>query len=571
MPTLPYRKYSVCFLRTISLSAAIVTAFTAPIVARADGAESADLHGQVDAIFAPWNGADTPGCAVGVLRDGALDYARGYGMANLESGVSITVDSVFHAASISKQFTAFAIGLLAQDGKLSLDDDIRQYLPELPDYGTKVTIAHLLHHTSGLREQGQVLTLAGWRSDDVKTQDDMLWIVAKQRKLNFEPGSEVSYTNTGYMLAATIVERVSGEPFPTFTEERIFKPLGMTATRFVDDHTEIVPRRSSAYSPRDDGGWRINVPTFEHYGSTNLSTTVGDLVKWQQNLFDGRVGGRELVDSLQTPSRLNDGTEIAYGGGLFLRKYRGLRTVGHNGLDGAYRADAVAFPDQRLAVAALCNDGSITPATLTELTRKVGDVYLRDRLSPAALPPVALPAAVAMPDAEQSALAGVYWSRLSDEIVRLEWKDGALRQVGSSTAFVPIGGGGFRPDDSAHEWRFSTPAPGAPRELSIIDYWPPTARVFEHIDEPLPSVSAMRAFAGRYRSDETDMTYAVDLTDGKLSLRWPRQFDIALEPIGGDRFLGSVGLVTFTRDARGEVDGFTISTRRLRRFAAQRL
>lgn len=552
-------------IRSIRFVVAAVLAWSAqasPVWAKKAGAaDAARRHRQVDAIFAPWSGAETPGCAVGIARDGVLDYARGYGVANLEYGVPITPQSIFQAASISKQFTAFSIGLLAHEGKLSLDDDIRKYLPEMPDYGKTITIAHLIHHTSGLREQGQLLSMAGWRDDDLYTEADILWALTRQRALNFEPGTEIVYGNAAYTLLAVIVRRVSGKSLQAFADERIFEPLGMADTHFQDDHTEIVPRRASAYSPGAGRGWRSNAPPIGHYGSTNLFTTVGDLLKWQQNLIDGRVGGRDLIASVQTSGGLNDGTATGYGGGLHLGDYRGLRMVSHDGMQGGYRTDAILFPDQRLAIVALCNGSTIVPA---DLTRKVAEAYLGDRMKDA------MPPAVQLPATALSALAGAYWSPLTDEVVRLEVKDGALRQIGVPTAFVPIGAGAFRPGESAHVWRFSELRADAPRKLSIRDFWP-TTREFVRVNAPVPTDSALASFAGPYRSDEVAMTYSVRVVDGKLAIRWPRRDEVVLEAIGGDRFVGSLGTVTFTRAASGRVDGLTISNRRLRRLRAERL
>lgn len=565
----PAEDISVRVTRSILWVAVTVTALALqPKVVQAQAANTLppDRHKQVDAIFAPWSGKTTPGCAVGISSNGVLDYTRGYGMSNLEYDIPITSDSVFYVASISKQFTAFSIGLLAQEGKLSLDDDIHIYLPEIPDYGKTITIAHLIHHTNGLREQGQLLNLAGWRSDDLYTEADMLWALTRQRGTNFDPGTEVVYGNAAYTLLAVIVRRVSGKSLRAFADERIFEPLGMVDTHFHDDHTEIVPRRASAYRTREGGGWRISVPNIDYYGSTGVFSTVGDLLKWEQNLIDARVGGQALIASLQISGKLNDGTATGYGGGLRLDGYRGLRMVSHDGVDGGYRTEALLFPDQRLAVVAFCNGGTIAPA---DLTRKVADVYLRDRMTAQALPP-----AVTMPEAEQSALAGVYWSPLTDEVVRLEWKEGALRQVGTPAAFVPIGGGAFRPGELPQEWLFVPPAAGAPAdaqpELRIRDFWP-TQRVFTRVTASMPTAPALTAFAGQYRSDETDMTYTVRIADGKLMLYWPRQYDIALEAVGGDRFVSSRGTVTFTRAASGGIDGLTISNRRLRRLRAERL
>jgi CubicO group peptidase (beta-lactamase class C family) len=531
----------------------------------ASDAKGPDQHQRIDALFGPWDRQDSPGCAVGVSRDGAVDYARGYGVSNLEYDVAITPRSVFHVASISKQFTAFSIGLLAQDGKLSMDDDIRKYLPEMANIGRRITIANLIHHTDGLREQGQLLNLAGWRGDDLYTQNDVLWALSQQRNLNFEPGTEIVYGNAAYTLLAVIVQRVSGQSLRAFADARIFQPLEMADSHFRDDHTETTPGRAAAYEARSGGGWSISIPNIDHYGSTSLLTTVGDLLKWEQNLVDGRVGGKALVDWMRTSGVLNDGMKIGYGGGLRLGEYRGLRVVSHDGADGGYRAEATLFPDQKLAIVVLCNGAAIAPA---ELTRKVAEIYLGDRLAPATLAP-----AVATPAAEQAALAGTYWSAQTDEVVRLEWKDGALRQVGSPVVFVPTGGGAYRPGDLSHEWRFIPPAADAPAgsqpELRIRDFWP-THRAFVRVTLPAPTALALDGLAGRYRSEETDMTYTVRVADGRLSLTWPRGYEVSLQAIGGDRFIGSQGTVTFTRKPSGEVDGLTISNRRLRRLRAER-
>ncbi|RYZ40136.1 MAG: serine hydrolase [Myxococcaceae bacterium] len=531
------------------------------VVAAGEDALPGDRHQRVDALFAPWSGKATPGCAVGISHDGALDHARGYGMSNLEYDVPITPQSVFLVASISKQFTAFAIGLLAQEGKLSLDDDVREHVPEMPDLGRAITLTHLLHHTNGLREQGQLLNLAGWRGDDLYTEADILWALTRQRGLNFEPGSEVVYGNAAYTLLAVVVRRVSGKSLRAYAEERIFQPLGMTDTRFRDDHTEVVPRRAAAYSPREGGGWRISVPNVDHYGSTGLFTTVVDLLKWEQNLLDGRVGGQALMTWMRTSGRLNDGTATGYGGGLRLAPHRGLPMVSHDGMDGGYRTEALLFPDQRLAIVALCNGATLVPA---ELTRKVAEVYLGAHLKNV------MPPAVKLPEAKLSSWVGTYWSPLTDEVVRLEVKDGALRQVGVPTAFVPMGQGAFRPGESMHVWRFSTPTARAPHALSIQDAWP-TTREFIRVSAPLPSGPALDAFAGRYHSDEVDMTYTVHIADSRLVIRWPRRDEVVLEAVGGDRFVGSPGTVTFTRAASGGIDGLTISNRRLRRLRAERL
>lgn len=521
---------------------------------------AAERHTRVDAIFAPWNNATTPGCAVGISRDGVLDYTRGYGMSDLEHGVAITPESIFLAGSVSKQFTAFSIALLAQEGRLSLDDDIRTYLPEMPDVGRTITLSHLIHHSSGLREQGQLLYLAGWRSDDMMTQADMLSIAAKQRGLNFAPGTETLYNNLGYTLLAEIVERVSGKSLAAFADERIFKPLGMNDTHFQDDHTEIVRRRAVGYRVHADGEWRISLPASDYYGPTGLFTTVGDLLTWHDNLVQARVGGQALVAAMQRPATTDLGLATGYGGGLFISTYRGLRTVGHDGVHAGYRADSIAFPDQRLAIVTLCNAATVMPG---ELTRRVAEVYLGDRMTAIA------PAAEA-PEAELSALAGVYWSAVTDEVVQVEVTDGALRPVGAASALEPLGQGTFRIGDTA-QWRFAAPATRQEaRELQIWDSWP-APRTFTRVTEPKPGRPALAALTGRYRIAEVDMTYDVFLDADTLTMRWPRQTDLVLEPVGADRFVSGAWTVTFTRAASGAVDGLTMTTRRLRRMRAERI
>lgn len=525
-----------------------------------------DRHEKVDAIFAPWNAKNGPGCAVGVSRNGDVDYLHGYGMSNLEYDIPVTPQSIFLAASVSKQFTAFAVALLAQEGKLSWDDDIRKYIPEMPDYGKKISISHLIHHTNGLRDQGVLLNLAGWRSDDLYTEGDMLWIVTKQRQTNFAPGTEIVYGNSAYTLLAVIVRRVSGKSLKDYAAERIFIPLGMTKTHFHDDHTEIVPGRVSGYRARTGGGWQISNPNFTFYGSTGVHTTAGDMLKWNQNLMDARVGGRKLIAWMLTSGRLNDGTETTYGGGLDLKRYRGLRVVGHSGVDAGFRAHTSLFPEFGLAIVALCNGSTIDPQSLIH---KVAEVYLGEHMTaPALAPAVSTP----QPEATLALLAGTYWSTSTDEVVRVEWRDGALRQQGNPAAFVQIGDGVFRPETLPHEWRFTTPAGDAnvPVTLSIRDSWP-TTRSFQRIADPMPSAAVLSSFAGQYRSQDTDATFTVTVDGNKLALAWPHRFVNALEPVGGDRFVSADRTITFLRDANGAVSGLTITTRRLRRLPAERL
>ena len=337
------------------------------------------LVDKVDQIFADVSGEDSPGCAVGIVQNRELIYARGFGMANLECGMPILPSSVFHVASVSKQFTCMAILLLAAQQKLCVDDDVRKYIPELPDYGQVMTIGHLAHHTSGLRDQWDLLRLAGWREDDVKTNEDMLYLACRQRALNFKPGDEYLYSNTGYTLLALIVERVTGQSFRAFTQEHIFDPLGMTSTHFRDDHTELVVGRTSAYVPRDDGGYRVKIPMFDTVGATSLFTTVEDLALWHTN-FETGVVGQSVMDQMHTQGVLNNGEVIAYAFGLSIDVYRGLKRVQHSGSDAGYRSHFVRFPEQNAAMIVLSNLSTANPG---QRVKDMTDVYFEGVLMPA--------------------------------------------------------------------------------------------------------------------------------------------------------------------------------------------
>src|SRR5471032_1997772 len=355
-------------MRIACLALISTTLFCACVQARA-GAPAAAIAAvsppqpvNVDALFAKWNNKDSPGCAVAVIEDGKVIYERGFGMADLEHDAPILPTTPFHVASMSKQFTAFAIHLLAQDGKLSLDDDIRKYLPELHDFGQAITIRHLLHHTSGLRDQWGLLGLAGWRLDDVITEDDIFGLLVRQTALNFAPGMEELYSNTGYTLLGMIVKRVSGEPLQVFAQKRIFGPLNMTHTQFHDTYGALIKGRALSYNPLSQGGYGYVALSYSNVGSTSLSTTVEDLALWDQNFYDGKVGGKAVVAAMQTRGELASGKTIDYASGLELRSYRGLQTVEHGGADAGFRSNLLRFPEQHLSVVILANAGDVDPA-----------------------------------------------------------------------------------------------------------------------------------------------------------------------------------------------------------------
>lgn len=394
----------------------------------------------VDEVFADFTKAGSPGCALAVYRDGKIILEKGYGLANVEENVAITPQSVFDIGSTSKQFTAASILLLEKQGKLSVHDDVRKYIPELPDYGQKITILNLLNHTSGLRDYLTLMDLAGINIDSVTTDEDALQIITRQKALNFAPGSEFLYSNTGFFLLSVIVKRVSGKTLREFAAENIFTPLGMTHTQYRDDHTSLVPNRALAYDPKENTpGYTLDVSYFEQTGDGAVHTSVEDLQKWDENFYSGQVGGKEFLAEIQTQGKLSSGKVLDYAKGLFIQDYRGLRTVSHGGAWGGYRAELLRFPEQHFSVACLCNRGDANP---TKRAHQVADVYLASLMKPREERKGEARERRAEKEIPLSAeqlrvYAGDYWSEELGVAYRLQAADGKLKLAGV------LDGGGF--------------------------------------------------------------------------------------------------------------------------------
>jgi CubicO group peptidase (beta-lactamase class C family) len=328
---------------------------------------------RIDAIFQELDRPGSPGCAAAVYQDGNISYAKGFGIANLDHAVPITPDTVFYVGSVSKQFTAMSVALAAREGKLSLDDPVRKYIPELPDFGKPITIRNFVHHTGGLREKWDLLEMSGWRDGDVVTLEDVLDRASRQRELNFPPGTEHLYSNTGYDLLSVVVQRATGKTLAEYARERIFEPLGMKDTRFVDDRTLVIPRRATGYSPSGEERFRVDMPNLTTTGSGSLYTTVRDLALWDESFYTGKLGGQDLVTLVETPGTLEDGTKLTYAFGLSVDTYHGLRRVEHGGALAGYRAQITRFPEKHFTVTVLCNLGSARPG---ELAGRIADIVI---------------------------------------------------------------------------------------------------------------------------------------------------------------------------------------------------
>lgn len=352
------------------LAAVLSWAVALPAVARAQEPTPA----QIDALFAAWDRPGSPGCVVGVMRDGAMVHERGYGFANLDWDVPITPETVFYVGSISKQFTAASVMLLMRDGALDLDTSIRTYLPEMPAYAQPVTVRHLVHHTSGVRDLYGAMSDAGLRVEDVFPDSAALALLAARDSLDFPPGAKYSYSNGGYFLLKTIIERVSGQSLREFADARIFSPLRMRDTHFHDRPGHVVERRAMSYAPDVNGNFVQNyISNFDKVGAGGLYSTVRDLLRWDGIFYDDLIGGAGFADALLQRGVLANGDTLDYAFALNDTNYRGLRMIAHSGSMMGFRADFIRFPAQHLSVAALCNLASIQPS---RLTRAVAALYL---------------------------------------------------------------------------------------------------------------------------------------------------------------------------------------------------
>lgn len=505
-------------------------------------------------VFAGWSATNSPGCAVGASRNGEPVFQNGYGMANLELDVPITPSSIFHVASVSKQFTAMAVLLLAREGKLSLDDDIRAHLPELPDYGHRITVRHLLTHTSGLRDQWDLLFMARGRFEENRiTEADVLEIVGRQKALNFVPGSEYLYSNTGYTLAGTIVRRVSGKSLREFADERIFRPLGMASTHFHDDYTMVVKGRAAAYAMRAGGRWHVSLPNYDTYGATSLFTTVGDLLKWEANFAKRQVGDERLFTEMTASAALANGDTTGYGLGVATQVYRGARLLGHGGADAGYRTWSGRLPEYGLEVVVLCNASSANPVALA---RGVIDVLAAGKLAPQAEP---VRAAVALTRDQLAPLAGVYAHPVTGAptFVTLRNDTLVLGRI-NGPVLVPLSASRFRVSGQPVEVEFA----GETMVSKLLDWPGGTSTTQRRVSTVRRSRADLEGYAGSYYSEELGAAYDVTATDSTLVLKTRWGTERTVRPAYGDTFAGDF-LLTFVRRG-GRIDGMVMGSGRVR-------
>ncbi len=544
--------------RRATLTSFLVLSLAGPLLlAGCSTHRSAEEHKRqldVDKVFAAYDKPISPGCALGVIRDGNFLYKRGYGEASLELAVPITPESVFYMGSVSKQFTAASAVLAAEQGYLSLDDNVRKYIPELPSYGKPITLREMLHHTSGLRDIFGLLLLGGRNVEDIHTTPELLDLISRQKNLNFPPGDEFLYSNTNYFLMGVVIHRATGKPLSQFAEENIFKPLGMTHTRFYDDRTVVVPGRVPAYEPREGGGFSVDWSTnFEKVGDGGLMSSLDDLLLWDRNFYDDKLGKGTLLKELQTQGVLNDGKKIEYALGLVISSYRGLPIVEHGGALFGYRTEILRFPQQKFSVVCLCNVGTSNPR---RLANEVADIYLREQLSPEI--PVAISAHV-----DPQPFAGQYRNLESHAVLEVTAKDGGL--VVDGTHFTPLGPAHFAAKGGPD--LLFTSSNAGPMRLTVTSADAPP-QILEKFQPVTPTAKDLSQYEGVFTSSELQATYRFSVKDGKLLLTMGWQTPAVLIPSVRDEFQGPYGAtVVFRRDAAGRITSCDLFAGRVRNIA----
>ncbi len=519
---------------------------------------------RIDSLFKEWDNKQSPGCALAIIKDGKIIYEKGYGMANLELEVPITPQSVFYVGSVSKQFVAFSIALLVKEGKVSLDDEIQKYLPEIPDYGKPITIRHLIHHTSGLRDYLTLEEIAGIEFGSYHEQD-VLELIARQKELNFPPGKEYLYSNSGYFLLGQIIKKVSGKSLRQFTEEKIFKPLNMKNSHFHDDFTMIVKNRASGYFPQAPGGYKNFITTFDCVGSGGLFTTVEDLFLWDQNFYHCQVGGKEVIEMINTRGRLQSGREIDYAFGLVRGEYRGLKTVSHGGALGGYRSMLLRFPEQRFSVIILSNLSSFNPSKLAYL---VADIYLADEFNKERAELKAKEEFFKHPPEKLKKFTGFYINKKIGVMHRISIEDSNLylSLFGEKYALRALSEREFEVEKAPVEVRVKfEDEKGEKPAFMHLSIEGEEEEIYEAFEPLKLSLEKLREYEGEYWSDELEVEFKLKIKDKKLFFTHKNAPRFPLQATVEDRFnLPGMIVVKFIRDEAKKISGFTLDAGRVR-------
>ncbi len=513
---------------------------------------------QIEELLSRWDKPGSPGGAVAVIKEGEVILKKVFGLANLEHNISITPQTVFCTGSVSKQFTAFCVALLEFRGKLGFDDDIRTFVPEMPDHGVPITIRHLVYHTSGLRDHLMLIYLSGRETGELHGAEEVIHkVLARQKTINFKPGEKHEYSNSNYFLLGEIVHRVSGMSLRDFARQNIFEPLGMNNTQYHDDYTRLIENRASSYYPGENGGYRNYIDTFDLVGSGGVYTTLEDMILWVQNFRDAKVGGPEVIQRILTRGKLNNDEEIGYSFGLEHDTLKGIKTIFHSGSHGGYGAMIRMFPEEEFAVICLSN---YIRLDTRYISRQIAEIYLKDLFKETQ----ETYQAISLSKEQMEDKAGFYQSPTDRSVLKVSVQNDQLlceSNFSWTVEYAPI---------SQNE--FKSVKPDMPMILKFIksDESPPF--VIHNLFEgrltnryyPVKLISLteeeLLEYTGEFYSEEMDTTWRMIIGGGKLYLRFERAQRRApqdfLNPTIRDEFAAWPSIFTFSRDKNGEVSGF---------------
>ena len=546
---------------------------------------------EVDKLFAQWDKPDSPGCAVGVIQGGELIYANGYGMANLDYNIPMMPQSVVYIASTSKQFTAACVALLILKGELSYEDDIRKYFPEIPDYGTPIRVKHLIHHTSGIRDYLGLMVLAGLNYQDYFNNESAVEWIVQQKDLNFTPGKEYTYSNSGYVLLAELVQRVSGKTLREYAEQNIFRPLSMAATHFNDDRSLVVKNRVVSYMPIEDKneedtqaeerkdekkrnqteeaketkGYKRLLKNFDAVGDGDLLTTVEDLYRWDQNFYHKKVGGENFIDLILTRGKLNDGEELDYAFGLMHGEYKGLKTVSHGGGMLGFRTEMIRFPEHKFTVICLSNLGTFNP---NDYCKKMADIFLADKFAEKTTKDDSgekkLAESISIDPTILESYTGKYRLDIGPVVTISMEEDHLKAEITGQPGMKlrPLSKTSFMNEKTGAEMTFQKDEKGAISHI-VIKAGGMEIKA-ERIAILSPTAAQLREYQGEYYSEELDTTYILVLEEKELSVKVRKNPPVKLEMTETDTFTAAQFKIAFKRDSQNKIAGFSLDAGRVK-------
>ena len=520
---------------------------------------------KIDSLFSKWNNNNSPGCTVGIVRNDSLIFSKGYGMANLEYDIQNTPATIYHMASVSKQFTAYSIVLLARQGKLQLDDDIHKYLPWFPDLKEKITVRNLLNHTSGIRDQWQLLAIAGTRLDDVITQEHIIKVLSKQQALNFKAGEKYSYSNSGFTMLAEIVKSATGQTLRQFTDSAIFKPLGMANTHFHDDYTEIERNRSYSYDRIDSTHFKNSILSYSNAGATSLFTNINDMSKWVINFYDTKVGDQKDIDMLTTRGKLNNGKELSYALGIVSDKYKGWRQYSHAGGDAGYRTHVAVFPDLKMGFMVFSNLGDVNPG---DKLYQMADLFIHD---------TSAKQETTKPGQRDSAAAILKDTLSLQNFLGYYIDEGGLpfsfdiknKQLyyhiyGENNFLIKGSNDTFSiPQDANVKFVF-----GIKGKDTLVDIFTPdrSYHLKKYIRDTTHSDEMLKTYTGVYYCPELDCKYGIALKDHRLVLTNDKYDDTKLTLVNKDHLINDywwINHFVMIRDNKDKIIGFEVNSDRI--------